>query len=120
MCLFCKIINKEIPANVVYEDDDVLAFLDINPTSLGHTLVIPKQHCTNILDSNDLVSIKVLREISNRLLDKLEGDGIKILVNNNEVAGQEVMHLHFHLVLVYESARIDKLDFEKIMKVLEG
>jgi histidine triad (HIT) family protein len=101
MCLFCKIVSNEIPANKVYEDDFVLAFLDIAPVSHGHTLVIPKKHYTNMeeIDNDDLCRvITVVKKIGQSLKDNLGIAGYNIQANNNTVAGQVVPHLHFHLI----------------------
>lgn len=120
MCLFCKIVNQEIPANIIYQDEKVLCFLDIAPDSAGHVLVIPKQHCTNILDCNFDVSFEVLKKISNLLVEKLKCDGIKMVVNNNKAAGQVVFHMHVHLIPAYDVELYDKMDFEKIISLLEA
>ena len=89
-CIFCKIISGEIPSSKVYEDDKVLAFLDISQATKGHTLVIPKEHVRNIL------------EMSARAVQKATGAiGMNILNNNEEVAGQTVFHAHIHLVPRY-------------------
>lgn len=101
--IFCKIANGEIPSTKVYEDDDVLAFLDLSQTTFGHTLVIPKKHCTNILDADDETIAKVFkvaRNIGNSLM-KMGAKGVNILSNANEVAGQSVFHFHVHVLPRY-------------------
>jgi len=103
-CVFCKIINNEIPSYKVYEDDTVLAFLDINPESNGHTLIIPKQH---YLDLDDIPSevlshiMDVAKNLKVLLQEKLNCDGL-ILVQNNGLV-QEVKHYHLHLKPYYEN-----------------
>ncbi len=101
--IFCKIANGEIPSAKVYEDEDVLAFLDLSQTTLGHTLVIPKKHCANILDADDETIAKVFkvaRNIGNSLM-KMGAKGVNILSNANEVAGQSVFHFHVHVLPRY-------------------
>ena len=101
-CLFCKIINKEIPSTVVYEDDEILAFRDIHPVTPVHVLVIPKKHITSLVDlkQEDEAIIgriyTVINEIAKKegILDK----GFRVIVNCGEDGGQEVKHLHFHLL----------------------
>ena len=96
--IFEKIIDNEIPAYKVYEDEQVIAILDINPISYGHTLLIPKKRIENFIDSKeDMTYItKKLQEVSLMLKDKLKAAGITILTNN--YYGQEVKHLHFHII----------------------
>lgn len=114
MCIFCKIINKEIPSSIVYEDEDVLAILDLAQTTLGHTLVMPKKHYANILEIPDdelahLMSI--VKMLSKRISDKLGAKGFNLLVNTNEVAGQTVMHLHVHIIPRYDENDTIKIEF---------
>lgn len=100
-CLFCKIARKEISSEVVYEDDQVIAFLDIFPTSYGHTLVIPKQHFENIIDADSSLFghlMSVVQKIGRALVDSLEFKGFNVIVNNGKDAGQVIPHLHFHIV----------------------
>ena len=98
-CLFCKIISKEIPAEIVFEDEHSLAFLDINPRAKGHTLLIPKKHATDIRDLADVdqkAFMNSLQSLSTALMDYSEG--LNIVQNNGSVAGQVIFHLHFHLI----------------------
>lgn len=102
--IFTKIINKEIPANIVYEDDNVLAFLDINPINPGHTLVIPKQQSENFVSTpaEDLKNcIEVCYKVANALNTIDDVIGINILCRNGKPAGQEIMHTHFHVIPRY-------------------
>ncbi len=104
MCIFCKIINNEIPSYKVYEDEDVLAILDIAQVTKGHTLVMPKKHYDNILDCDPEVLKKVIsvtQKLANELKGKLDAPGLNILSNCGEVAGQSVDHLHFHIIPRY-------------------
>lgn len=100
-CIFCKIVRGEIPSYKLYEDDKVLAFLDIHPVNPGHALVIPKKHSTNILDieEEDWVAVtKVVRKMAKIIHDTLDADGINLGMNNREHAGQVVDHPHVHVM----------------------
>ncbi len=101
MCIFCKIIRGEIPSSKVYEDDEILAFLDIMPVHKGHTLVIPKQHYETILDTPDELLqkiITVVKKVGGAVIKAAQTDGFNVLQSNNETAGQVVPHLHFHII----------------------
>ena len=100
-CIFCKIVRGEIPSYKVYEDDETYAFLDINPTAPGHTLVIPKQHAMNIFEvsATDWGAVtETVRRLAGVLEQGLDADGINVMMNNREVAGQLVDHAHVHLI----------------------
>ncbi|MBO4218411.1 MAG: HIT family protein [Erysipelotrichaceae bacterium] len=104
MCLFCEIIEGNIPSKKVYEDDQVLAILDISQATRGHTLVMPKQHFRNIYDIDPQTLahlIEVVRKLAIQITEKTGAAGCNILSNNNEAAGQSVMHLHFHIIPRY-------------------
>lgn len=103
-CVFCAIAAGEIPCFKVYEDENVLAYLDINPFSKGHTLVIPKMHTEGLLDTPPAMLgtlIDRVQFIAGMLKIRLECDGFNILQNNGESAGQTVKHVHFHIVPRY-------------------
>lgn len=100
-CLFCKIIAKEIPAEIVFENEHVLAFLDIGPVSEGHTLVVPKMHAENLsvgsgVDACNLM--EVIHTLAPKILKAIEADGYNLGMNHGECAGQEVMHTHLHIM----------------------
>ncbi len=100
-CIFCQIIDKSIPSNIIYEDELILAFLDIFPVSNGHTIVIPKEHYLNIEDIPNSILAKVIiivKELSIKIRQKLNVDGYNILQNNFSAAGQAVNHCHFHII----------------------
>lgn len=100
-CLFCKIASGEIPATKIYEDENTFAFLDINPTNIGDTLVIPKKHSKNIFDieKEDLDNVmNSVQKISKAIKKGLDIEGINIINNNEPVAGQIIFHTHFHIV----------------------
>lgn len=100
-CIFCKIIAGEIPSYKVYEDESVLAFLDINPVNAGHTLVVPKKHLINIEEADEQVLcqlIKIVKKVGLSLKHNLGVAGYNIGVNNDSAAGQIVPHLHIHVI----------------------
>ncbi len=110
MCIFCKIINREIPATIVYEDKDVIAILDVNPLTKGHTLVIPKIHYKNLFDTpSELVEklVSTAQKIAKDYIKDYEMGGFHLLVNNNEIAFQSVDHLHFHIVPRYDRSELN-------------
>lgn len=105
-CIFCKIINGEIPSTKVYEDDTVFAFLDIHPVNIGHTLVIPKEHHANLYDLPDALLEKtsiVVKKIAIAIKNGLATDGINIAMNNDGAAGQVVEHAHIHVIPRYSN-----------------
>lgn len=109
MCLFCKIINGEIPCYKVYEDNDFLAFLDISQATVGHTLVIPKKHVANVFELDDETASKMLivvKNVANKLKEKLNLSAVNILNNSGSLAGQTVHHLHIHIIPRYENDNI--------------
>lgn len=121
-CLFCKIINKEIPSSVVYEDEIIEVIMNINPNTNGHLLVIPKEHYTNVLDlPNEVIdhSLDVIRtNIYPKLKEKLSCEGLT-LAQNNEL-GQEIKHFHLHLIPRYPDDNADfNYDESKLSSVEE-
>ncbi len=102
MCIFCKIVNGEIPSNKVYEDEKYLAFNDINPKAPVHILIIPKQHIAYLADLDDTTKYIMgdMTLIANKISKKLGIDktGYRILINNGPDSGQEVFHIHMHLL----------------------
>ncbi|WP_273483073.1 histidine triad nucleotide-binding protein [Desulforamulus ruminis] len=101
-CLFCKIISKEIPAEIVYEDDRTLAFKDIRPAAPAHILVIPKKHIPTLVDlqAEDAELMGHIVLTASRLADKLgvSEEGFRLVSNCKEAGGQTVFHIHFHLI----------------------
>ncbi|MCF6095928.1 histidine triad nucleotide-binding protein [Thermovorax subterraneus] len=101
-CIFCKIVKKEIPASVVYEDEDVLAFKDINPQAPIHLLIIPKNHLSSIMEvdenNGDIVKkiVKVVQSLAKE--NNIDKKGFRLVVNTGDDGGQTVHHLHFHLL----------------------
>lgn len=100
-CIFCNIVNREIPSKIIYENDLILAFLDIFPILEGHTIVIPKNHYQNIEDikeSDFMELFKVVKLLAVHLHSKLNLEGYNILQNNFKAAGQEINHFHVHII----------------------
>lgn len=105
-CIFCKISAGELPSFKIYEDDDFLAFMDIAPLALGHTLIIPKLHCRNALDTPPEIASKfypVIVKVANAVKKGYNAEGINIMQFNEPSAGQEVFHSHVHIVPRYEN-----------------
>lgn len=102
MCVFCKIVNKEIPADIVYEDEKYMAFKDINPKAPIHILIIPKKHIEKLADIDDSNKNVVgdMAVVANKVAKQLGIDktGYRIVINNGPDAGQEVYHIHMHLL----------------------
>jgi len=104
-CIFCQIVDGDIPARVVYEDDDVLAFLDANPLAPGHTLVIPKDHYETLDDvppEPGEMMFAAIHYLTPVVEEAVDADGSNIGFNNGEAAGQEVPHVHGHIVPRFE------------------
>ena len=101
-CLFCKIVKGEVPSNKVYEDDEILAFHDINPATPIHILVIPKKHITthNDLGKEDIELVGKIHMVINQIAEGngFKENGYRLIVNCGEDGGQEVKHLHFHIL----------------------
>ena len=100
-CLFCKIISGEIPAYKIYENDNVLAFLDIHPVNPGHTLIVPKVHFDDFLTTDDKVleqMIVVTKKVASAILRGLNYQAFNLEQNNGKIAGQVIQHLHWHIV----------------------
>lgn len=98
-CIFCKIVKKEIPASIVYEDAELLAFKDINPIDKVHLLIIPKKHIENLFycneEHNELLSKMLL--LAPKLAKENGLEGFRTMINTGEKGGQEVFHIHFHI-----------------------
>lgn len=104
-CIFCKIANGEIPSKTVYEDENFRAILDLSPAAKGHTLILPKNHYKNLFELPEETAAEVFavaKKLGTQLVDKLHSDGLNIIQNNGEVAGQTVFHFHMHLIPRYK------------------
>ena len=116
-CIFCKIAAGEIPSRKIYEDSDLIAIMDLNPTSKGHSLIIPKEHCTNIYDIDEDIAAKVMKtakKLATKLTVALNCDGFNLLQNNGETAGQTMFHFHMHLIPRYKDADNNMLKFTSV------
>lgn len=105
-CIFCKIANGEIPTRTVYEDGDFRAILDMGPATKGHTLILPKEHADNLYELPSQTAERLLpvaQKVAGLLKDKLGCDGLNLVQNNGEVAGQTVMHFHLHVIPRYDN-----------------
>jgi histidine triad (HIT) family protein len=108
-CIFCKIARKQVPASIIYEDETVMAFLDIQPLNEGHTLVIPKKHYVDIFDiPEDQLSkvYKVAKQVSAAIKKAANSDGISIIQQNGKAAGQDIFHFHVHAVPRFEGQKL--------------
>ena len=113
-CIFCKIVSGDIPASKVYEDDRFLAFLDISQVTPGHTLVIPKKHARNLLEMTpdktaDLFN--VVSTVTKKVENATQPQGMNIISNMEEIAGQSVFHTHVHILPRYSQDDDLKIDF---------
>lgn len=100
-CVFCKIIRKEIPAQFVYENDTVVAFLDISPVNPGHTLVVPKEHHEDILSTPNSILAEMMvvtKKIASAVVAATKSDGFNIGINTKPAAGQVIFHTHLHII----------------------
>ena len=126
-CIFCKIIKKELPSKTIYEDEKIIIIMNINPSTNGHLLIIPKEHLVNLMDTpNDIIthSLTIVREkIYPLLKERLNCEGLTIAQNNE--LGQEIKHYHIHLTpryqndgleFVYDKSQLSDLDeiYEKL------
>lgn len=103
-CIFCKLANGDIPTNTVYEDEDFRIILDLAPATRGHALILPKEHAANLYELSDETAGKVLvlaKRMALIMKEKLLCDGLNLVQNNGEAAGQTVSHFHLHLIPRY-------------------
>ena len=116
-CIFCKIAAGEIPSRKIYEDKDLIAIMDLSPTSKGHSLIIPKEHYTNIYDIDEEIAGKVMKtakKLATKMTVALNCDGFNLLQNNGETAGQTMVHFHMHLIPRYKDADNNMLKFTSV------
>ena len=118
-CIFCKIANGEIPSKKIYEDDEIMAFLDINPLTPGHTLIVPKEHTLDFqsISMDKLMKImNVARELSQKIVDKMGAQGYT-LIQNNGIA-QDVKHFHLHIIPKYKDNL--EMSVDEVYKKIAG
>ncbi|MBE6016341.1 MAG: HIT family protein [Lachnospiraceae bacterium] len=104
-CIFCKLANGDIPTTTLYEDDDFRIIFDASPATVGHALILPKDHVANVFEISDELQAKayvLAKKAAAALTEVFGADGINILQNNNEAAGQTVFHFHIHLIPRYK------------------
>ena len=104
-CIFCKIVKGEIPCNKVYENKQILAFLDIHPTNKGHTLIIPKEHYADLTETPDNILSelsKTIKEIGPKIVDAVNANGFNVISNVKAAAGQVIFHTHVHIIPRFE------------------
>lgn len=129
MCIFCDIIAGRIPSKKVYEDEDVLAILDISQVTFGHTLIMPKKHVRNIVDSDEetvLKTVSAVHRLAKQIRTNTGAPALNVLSNCGEEAGQSVDHLHFHIIPRYgkeDACRIEfapskEQDLDEVLKTL--
>lgn len=119
-CVFCKIAEKVIPSTIIYEDDYVMAFLDISPVTYGHTLVIPKEHFDTYLSTPKEIVHKAFdlaQRIGQVQIKQLGAKGVNILTNCYEAAGQAIPHFHIHVIPRYEANDGFKLEMKELKDV---
>ena len=131
-CIFCKIINGEIPSHVLYEDEQFKVILDVNPATKGHALILPKEHYANLYELPEETAadaMKLAQRMMRKMTEKLDCDGFNIVQNNGEAAGQTVFHFHMHLIprykndgeiLKYIAGDPGQEELERIKKTLTG
>lgn len=108
MCLFCKIIKKEIPAEIIHEDDKTMAILDINPRAPGHAMVLSKVHSETILDlpENEIGPLFwAVKKVAKLIQKSLKPEGFTIGINHGKISGQVIDHLHIHVIPRFENDR---------------
>lgn len=109
-CIFCKIAAGEIPSNTIYEDESFRAILDISPASKGHAIILPKNHAANIYELPEEEASKIFvvaKRVAGAMKNSLQCEGLNILQNNGELAGQTVFHLHVHIIPRYQNDKIE-------------
>lgn len=130
-CIFCKLITGKIPSYKTYEDENVIAFLDIQPVSHGHTLVVHKKHFSNIEDIGEeelCQLIKAVKKVAQGLKQGLGVAGYNIQLNNDPVAGQEVPHIHFHIIprsegdglKLWKQGKYGKDEIDQVVEKIKG
>ena len=118
-CLFCKIVRKEVPSKILYEDDDILVILDAFPDTDGHTLIIPKKHFEDIYEVSDEILIKMFkkaRKLTKDLMFKLDKSALTFLINYGD--SQAIKHIHLHLLpdFMHKTHNLDKDEVYNLLK----
>ena len=111
-CIFCKILNGDIPSTKVYEDEEFVIMLDIGPATFGHVLILPKEHYANLFEMPEELlakAMKLAKSFGDKLVKALHADGMNVVQNNGLAAGQTVFHFHMHLIPRYEGDSVGEL-----------
>jgi histidine triad (HIT) family protein len=120
-CIFCKIVQKQAPSSVIYETPNVLAFLDIRPLTMGHTLVIQKPHYQDIFDIPQPLLLevhKITQHIAPAIKKATGADGVSIIQQNGKAAGQDIFHLHVHVVPRFEGQKLPRFsDLQMVERI---
>ena len=131
-CIFCKIANGEIPSKTVYEDENFRVILDLGPATKGHALILPKEHYANLFELPEdtaAAAMKVAKKLSAQMVENLGADGLNLVQNNGEVAGQTVKHFHLHLIprykddgqnILWKPGEVSQDELEEIRKQIVG
>lgn len=124
-CIFCKIAAGEIPSKTLYEDEQFRVILDLGPATKGHALILPKEHAANLYELPDETAaeaMKLAKKMALQMKDKLHCDGLNLVQNNGEVAGQTVSHFHLHLIPRYtgDGQKINWVPSEPSQEELEA
>ena len=109
-CIFCKIANGEIPSKTLYEDEDFRVILDLGPATRGHALILPKEHADNLYELPEDTAAKTFvlaKKMATKMAEKLQCDGLNIVQNNGEAAGQTVFHFHMHIIPRYKNDTVN-------------
>lgn len=129
-CIFCKIAHGEIPSATLYEDDAFRVILDVGPASRGHALILPKEHASDLYSLSEETASKVLvlaKKMASKMSEALGCDGLNLVQNNGEIAGQTVFHFHMHLIPRYKGddvkigwrpGRLSEKDKNELLSVL--
>jgi len=115
-CVFCRIVRKEIPAEIIAETNDTLTFVDTQPNNFGHSLVIPKKHFDNIYSIPDNLVAKLFQEVkrvSVAVKGAMKAEGVNVYMNNESAAGQVVFHTHIHIIPRFKTDRFKKFPIKK-------
>ena len=127
-CILCKLANGDIPTMKLYEDDDFAVIFDAGPATLGHALILPKEHYANIYEIDEEIlakAYKLAKKLAIVMTEVFQADGFNLLQNNNEAAGQSVFHFHIHLIPRYKGDnailrwKTGEQDTEKLQAALE-
>lgn len=121
-CIYCKIINGDLPSYTIHEDDEFQVILDIAPATKGHALILPKEHADNLYELPEDIAgkaMKLARKLAIHMTEKLKCDGFNLMQNNGETAGQTVNHFHLHLIPRYKNDG-QSLEFDHNIQVSES